>query len=137
MSLFLQLRFKHLVAVGLLAVAVAAAVWRFADLQSLWQQYASAGNTAVDKSAGKPGDKPGDKAKYTGGRPGNKDMGEGGGKPTPVSTAQVKRMDMQINVQALGVGISEALTGKKTAEAALNDLVGPVSQIMREAGYKI
>ena len=102
MSLFLQLRFKHLVAVGLLAVAVAAAVWRFADLQSLWQQYASAGNTAVDKSAVKPGDKPGDKAKYTGGRPGNKDMGEGGGKPTPVSTAQIKRMDMQINVQALG-----------------------------------
>jgi multiple sugar transport system substrate-binding protein len=43
----------------------------------------------------------------------------------------------KINVQALGVGISEALTGKKTAEAALNDLVAPVTQIMREAGYKI
>jgi multiple sugar transport system substrate-binding protein len=43
----------------------------------------------------------------------------------------------KINVQALGVGVSEALTGKKTAEAALNDLVGPVTQIMREAGYKI
>ena len=43
----------------------------------------------------------------------------------------------KINVQALGVGISEALTGKKTAEAALNDLVGPVTQIMREAGYKV
>ncbi len=43
----------------------------------------------------------------------------------------------KINVQALGVGISEALTGKKTAQAALNDLVGPVTQIMREAGYKI
>ncbi len=43
----------------------------------------------------------------------------------------------KINVQALGVGISEALTGKKTAEVALNDLVAPVTQIMREAGYKI
>jgi len=43
----------------------------------------------------------------------------------------------KINVQALGVGISEALTGKKTAEGALNDLVAPVTQIMREAGYKI
>jgi multiple sugar transport system substrate-binding protein len=42
----------------------------------------------------------------------------------------------KINVQALGVGISEALTGKKSAEDALNGLVGPVTQIMREAGYK-
>ena len=43
----------------------------------------------------------------------------------------------KINVQALGVGISEALTGKKSAEDALNSLVGPVTQIMREAGYKV
>ena len=43
----------------------------------------------------------------------------------------------KINVQALGVGISEALTGKKTAEEALNGLVAPVAQIMREAGYKV
>lgn len=43
----------------------------------------------------------------------------------------------KINVQALGIGISEALTGKKTAEAALNDMVPQVTQIMREAGYKI
>ena len=43
----------------------------------------------------------------------------------------------KINVQALGVGISEALTGKKSAEDALNGMVGPVSQIMREAGYKV
>jgi multiple sugar transport system substrate-binding protein len=42
----------------------------------------------------------------------------------------------KINVQALGVGISEALTGKKTAEDALNGLVPQVTQIMREAGYK-
>ena len=43
----------------------------------------------------------------------------------------------KINVQALGVGISEALTGKKSAEDALNSLVGPVTQIMLEAGYKV
>lgn len=42
-----------------------------------------------------------------------------------------------INVQALGVGISEALTGKKTAEVALNELVEPVTQIMRGAGYSV
>jgi len=40
-------------------------------------------------------------------------------------------------VQALGVGLSEALTGKKTPEQALNDLVPPVTAIMREAGYKV
>jgi multiple sugar transport system substrate-binding protein len=43
----------------------------------------------------------------------------------------------KINVQALGVGLSEALTGKKTAEQALNDLVPQVTAIMREAGYKV
>ncbi|MBO9332664.1 ABC transporter substrate-binding protein [Achromobacter sp. HZ01] len=43
----------------------------------------------------------------------------------------------KINVQALGVGISEALTGKKTAQAALDDMVPQVTQIMREAGYKV
>ncbi len=43
----------------------------------------------------------------------------------------------KINVQALGVGISEALTGKKSAEQALNDLVPTVTTMMREAGYKI
>jgi multiple sugar transport system substrate-binding protein len=43
----------------------------------------------------------------------------------------------KINVQALGVGISEALTGKKSAEDALNGLVPQVTQIMREGGYKI
>jgi multiple sugar transport system substrate-binding protein len=43
----------------------------------------------------------------------------------------------KINVQALGVGISEALTGKKTAEQALNDLLPQVTAIMREGGYKV
>ena len=43
----------------------------------------------------------------------------------------------KINVQALGVGLSEALTGKKTAEQALNDLVPQVTAIMRESGYKV
>ena len=43
----------------------------------------------------------------------------------------------RINVQALGVGISEALTGKKSAEDALNGMVPQVTAIMREAGYKV
>ena len=43
----------------------------------------------------------------------------------------------RINVQALGVGISEALTGKKSAEDALNGMVPQVNAIMREAGYKV
>ncbi len=43
----------------------------------------------------------------------------------------------KINVQALGVGLSEALTGKKSPEQALNDLVPQVTGIMREAGYKV
>ena len=43
----------------------------------------------------------------------------------------------QINVQALGVAISDALTGKKSAEDALNGVVPQVTAIMREAGYKI
>lgn len=43
----------------------------------------------------------------------------------------------KINVQALGVGLSEALTGKKTAEQALNDLVPQVTAIMRDSGYKV
>jgi len=41
----------------------------------------------------------------------------------------------QINVQTLGVGISEALTGKKTAQAALQEMIMPVTQIMKTAGY--
>lgn len=43
----------------------------------------------------------------------------------------------KINVQALGVGISEALIGKKSAQDALDGMVPQVTQIMREAGYKI
>ena len=43
----------------------------------------------------------------------------------------------KINVQALGVAISEALTGKKSAEDALNGAVPQVNDIMREAGYKV
>jgi len=41
----------------------------------------------------------------------------------------------QINVQMLGVGISEALTGRKSAQGALNEMVEPVTQLMRTAGY--
>jgi len=43
----------------------------------------------------------------------------------------------KINVQALGVAVSDALTGKKSAEDALNGVVPQVTAIMREAGYKI
>jgi multiple sugar transport system substrate-binding protein len=43
----------------------------------------------------------------------------------------------KINVQALGVAVSEALTGKKSAEDALNGVVPQVTAIMREAGYKV
>jgi multiple sugar transport system substrate-binding protein len=41
------------------------------------------------------------------------------------------------NVQALGVGLSEALTGKETAEQALTALVPQVAGSMREAGYSV
>ena len=41
----------------------------------------------------------------------------------------------EINIQALGVGISEALTGKKTPEEALNGVVPKVTDIMRRGGY--
>ena len=43
----------------------------------------------------------------------------------------------RINVQALGVGLSEALVGRKPPQQALDDLVPQVTGIMREAGYKI
>ena len=102
MSLIQGLRFKHIAAVSVLVLLLAWGAWRFTDLTAMWQRYASGSNTATDKAAVKTGDKSGDKSKYSGGRPGNKDMGEGGGKPTPVSTDQVKRMDMVLTVQALG-----------------------------------
>jgi len=41
----------------------------------------------------------------------------------------------QINVQMLGVGISEVLTGRKPARTALDQMVEPVTQLMRSAGY--
>ena len=102
MSLIQGLRFKHIAAVSVLVLLLAWGAWRFTDLTAMWQRYASGSNTATDKADVKTGDKSGDKSKYSGGRPGNKDMGEGGGKPTPVSTDQVKRMDMVLTVQALG-----------------------------------
>ena len=37
----------------------------------------------------------------------------------------------EINVQALGVGVSEALTGKKSPEEALNGMVPQVTDIMK------
>lgn len=41
----------------------------------------------------------------------------------------------EINIQALGVAVSEALTGKKTPEEALNGMVPKVKSIMQRAGY--
>ena len=41
----------------------------------------------------------------------------------------------EINIQALGVGISEALTGKKSPEEALNGIVPKVTDIMKRGGY--
>ncbi len=41
----------------------------------------------------------------------------------------------EINIQALGVAVSEALTGKKSAEDALNGMVPKVTDIMKRGGY--
>jgi multiple sugar transport system substrate-binding protein len=41
----------------------------------------------------------------------------------------------EINIQALGVGVSEALTGKKTPKQALDDLVPKITGIMQKGGY--
>jgi multiple sugar transport system substrate-binding protein len=41
----------------------------------------------------------------------------------------------EINVKMLGVAVHEALTGKKTPEQALNDMVPTVSALMKSGGY--
>lgn len=41
----------------------------------------------------------------------------------------------EINIQALGVAVSEALTGKKSPEDALNGMVPKVTEIMKRGGY--
>ncbi len=41
----------------------------------------------------------------------------------------------EINIQALGVAVSEALTSKKTAQEALNGMVPKVTDIMKRGGY--
>lgn len=41
----------------------------------------------------------------------------------------------EINIQALGVAVSEALTGKKSPEDALNGVVPKVTDIMKRGGY--
>ena len=41
----------------------------------------------------------------------------------------------EINIQALGVAVSEALTGKKSPEDALNGIVPKVTDIMKRGGY--
>jgi multidrug efflux system membrane fusion protein len=92
-------RLLSVVLIALLLAAVAALWWGFPDLRPAWVgPAANDGATVREGASGKSGDKP----KYSGGRPGNKDMGDSTGKPTPVSTDLVKRMDMVVNVQALG-----------------------------------
>lgn len=92
-------RLLSVVLIVLLLAAVAVLWWGFPDLRPAWVgPAANDGATVREGASGKSGDKP----KYSGGRPGNKDMGDSTGKPTPVSTDLVKRMDMVVNVQALG-----------------------------------
>ncbi len=81
----------------LLAVVLAGAVWWWwPDIQQRWLNSDAVSQT--DKSSGKT-----EKSKWTGGaRPGNKDMGSGRGKPTPVSVGEVRRMDIRRQVDALG-----------------------------------
>jgi multiple sugar transport system substrate-binding protein len=41
----------------------------------------------------------------------------------------------EINIQALGVAVSEALTGKKSPKEALDGMVPKVTEIMKRGGY--
>lgn len=41
----------------------------------------------------------------------------------------------EISVQYVGVALHEAITGKKTPEKAMNDIVEPVKKIMEKSGY--
>ena len=41
----------------------------------------------------------------------------------------------EISVQYVGVALHEAITGKKTPEKAMNDVVEPVKKIMEKSGY--
>ena len=41
----------------------------------------------------------------------------------------------EISVQYVGVALHEAITGKKTPEKAMNDIVDPVRKIMEKTGY--
>ncbi len=76
-------------------LAGATAFW-FPQIQQAGQRLFAAGE--ADPSRGKD-----PKSKWTGGaRPGNKDMGGGTGKATPVSVGEVRRMDIRLQVDALG-----------------------------------
>jgi len=92
-------RLLLVVLIALLLAAVTVLWWGFPELRPAWVgTAANDGATVRQGASGKSGDKP----KWSGGRPGNKDMGDSTGKPTPVSTDLVKRMDMVLHVQALG-----------------------------------
>lgn len=91
--LFQSPHFVKLVLVSCVAVAVA---WWFPEIKQ--QVMRITFGTQADKAEGK-----GDKSKWSGGRPGNKEMGAGGsGKPTPVTVGEVRNMDIRQSVEALG-----------------------------------
>ena len=84
----------------LLLVLGAAVAWWFPAIQEQVQRLTTGATS--DKTEGK-GEGKGDKGKWAGGgRPGNKDMGGGNGKPTPVSVGEVRSMDIRQHVDALG-----------------------------------
>jgi len=101
-------RWLSVALLGCLLVAFTAVLWwGFADLRPSWLASTTQETSAVREGvAGKSGNKP----PWSGGRPGNKDMVDSSGKPTPVTTDLVKRMDMVLQVQALGT-----LTAMNTA----------------------
>jgi multiple sugar transport system substrate-binding protein len=41
----------------------------------------------------------------------------------------------EISMSYIGIALNEAITGKKTPEKAMNDVVGPVMKIMEKGGY--
>jgi multidrug efflux system membrane fusion protein len=100
MALPRQFRIGFVFSLLVLAGLIGAGIWRFDDVQALWQRFAPGGSTALPNGADKAASK--GSGKYSGGRPGNKDTSDSSGKPTPVSVAAVERTDMQISVQALG-----------------------------------
>ena len=91
-------RFQFILVIAV--VLVGATAWWFPEIKQQWMRITSGASSEQAEARG-PGK--GDKGKWSGsGRPGNKDMGGGNGKPTPVSVGEVRIMDMRQRVDALG-----------------------------------